>query len=59
MIGNMFLLLKSYLTERSQFVNFDGCQSNYENIDVCLPQGSVLRPLLLLIYIKDQQDILV
>ena len=45
----MFLLLKSYLIERSQFVSFGGYQSNCENIDVYVQQGSVFGPLLVLL----------
>ena len=43
--GNMFLLLKSYLSERSQFVSFGWYQSNCEKIYVGVPQDSVLGPL--------------
>ena len=53
----MFLLLKSYLTERSQFVSFGGYQSNCEKIGVGVPLGSVLRTLLFLMYINDSKSI--
>ena len=52
----MFLLLKTYLTERSQFVSFGGYQSICEKIDVGAPQGSVLGPLLFLIHINELQN---
>ena len=50
-------MLKSYSTERTQFVSFSEYQSNCEKIDVGVPQCSVLGPLLFLIYINDLQNI--
>ena len=45
--GKISLLLKSYLGERKQFVSFGGYESTCKNIDVGVPQGSVLEPLLI------------
>ena len=53
----MFLLLKSYLTERSQFVSFGGYRSNCEKINVGVPQDLFLGPLLFLKYINYLQNI--
>ena len=50
-------MLKSYLTQTSLFGCFGWYQSNYENIDVRVSQGSVLGPLLFLIYVNDLQNI--
>ena len=46
-------LLKSYLTDRQQFVSIHGTESNKSNILHGVPQGSVLGPLLFLVYIND------
>ena len=51
--GSTLKWFKSYLSERKQFVSIDGVLSDLLEILIGVPQGSILGPILFLIYVND------
>ena len=55
--GTGHKLIKSYLQDRKQYVDIDGTKSDILPITTGVPQGSVLGPLLFIIYMNDIEGV--
>ena len=51
--GEMIVILSSFLSGRKQRVTMDGVCSDWADIESGVPQGSILGPILFLVYIDD------
>ena len=51
--GSLLSWLSNFLQGRSQRVVIEGCQSDWAPVTSGVPQGSILAPLLFILYVND------
>ena len=51
--GKAYELIKSYLSDRKQAVKVNGVKSSYASVNIGVSQGSILGPLLFILYINN------
>ncbi len=54
--GVAYSFIESFLTNRKQYVDMDDVQSEMLMVTNCVTQGSILGPLLFIIYVNDMTN---
>ena len=55
--GSALKWFQSYLSDRQQYVTYNGEESSKKGINCGVPQGSILGPLLFIIYLNDLSNV--